>query len=212
MEPILPTSNPLPPGDASAAEPPADSPPAVPDVQVLTQVGKAIVAQAAAGIAPPGIAGPPKSRPVWNVPAAIAAWIFPGLGHLLAGDIKRGLILAVCIGSLWTAGLWLGGISVIEARQSGGPLRPWFFGQMLMAPSLLVEYTHDRYRAQYQGLEPTPEPDGSPTLYSPAYGRPYEIGTLYTALAGMLNLLAIIDLIYREPVRKPAQAPLPTAA
>ena len=32
-----------------------------------------------------------------------------------------------------------------------------------------------------------------------------EDGTLYTALAGLLNLLAVVDVIYREPGRgKPA--------
>jgi len=148
--------------------------------------------------------------PLWNLPAAIAAWVLPGLGHLMTGEVKRGIVLAVTIGSLWTAGLLVGGINVIQAKVQTAPatastpaqyrVRPWFLGQMLTAPSLVVEYTHDRYRAQYHGEDPTPDPDG-PTLYEPSYGRPYEIGTLYTALAGLLNLLAIVDVIYREPGR-----------
>ena len=146
----------------------------------------------------------PPRPPLWNLPAAIAAWVLPGLGHLMGGEIKRGLVLGITIGSLWVAGLLIGGINVVEAKTADNRVRPWFLGQMLMAPSLLVEYTHDRYRAQYRGQEPTPDPDG-PTLYEPSYGRPYEIGTLYTALAGLLNLLAVVDVIYREPGRgKPA--------
>lgn len=143
------------------------------------------------------------TRPLmWNIPAAVAAWVFPGLGHAMSGELKRGVILAVAIGLMWTVGLWAGGISVIEARTTTGQVRPWFLGQMLIAPSLVVEYTHDRYRAQTGGQEPEPNTDSNhPTLYEPSYGRPHEIGTLYTALAGLLNLLAVVDVIYREPGR-----------
>ena len=142
----------------------------------------------------------PQRPPLWNLPAAIAAWLLPGLGHLLIGEVKRGLILATAIGSLWIGGLFVGGISVIQFKTDKDQVRPWFLGQMLIAPSLVVEYTHDRYRAHYPGPEPDPDPDGL-TLYEPSYARPYEIGTLYTALAGLLNLLAIIDVAYREPGR-----------
>jgi hypothetical protein len=139
---------------------------------------------------------------MWNIPAAVAAWVFPGLGHAMSGELKRGAILAAVIGSMWIVGLWVGGISVIEARTTTGQVRPWFLGQMLIAPSLVVEYTHDRYRAQTGGQEPEPSRDPShPTLYEPSYGRPHEIGTLYTALAGLLNLLAVVDVIYRDPGR-----------
>ena len=45
---------------------------------------------------------PDTHQPVWNLPAAVAAWLVPGLGHLLAGHTQRGVILMVCIGGLWT--------------------------------------------------------------------------------------------------------------
>lgn len=135
--------------------------------------------------------------PVWNLPAAVAAWLIPGLGHLLAGHIQRGVILMVCIGGLWLVGLLVGGISVVEARNVDHSLRPWYLGQALIAPSLAIEYTHDKRRAQTQGADP--DPYSEPVPFQPAYGRAAEIGTLYTALAGLLNLLAIIDIAYREP-------------
>jgi len=137
--------------------------------------------------------------PAWNLPAAIAGWVLPGLGHLLIGDLLRGLILATSITLLWLSGLLIGGIGVVQARDAQGSFRPWFLGQMLIAPSLAIEYTHDSYRAQYGGSDPLPTDDGSLPAYTPSYGRPHEIGTLYTALAGLLNLLAIVDVIYRQP-------------
>lgn len=137
--------------------------------------------------------------PAWNLPAAIAGWVLPGLGHLLIGDLLRGLILATAITLLWLAGLLVGGIGVIQARDAQGGFRPWFLGQMLIAPSLAIEYTHDSYRAQYGGTDPLPSDDGKLPAYTPSYARLHEIGTLYTALAGLLNLLAIVDVIYRQP-------------
>ena len=141
----------------------------------------------------------PTDRPsaAWNIPAAVAAWLVPGLGHFLAGHTRRGLILLVCIGALWVSGLLIGGISVIQYRAYDRTVRPWYLGQALIAPSIAVEYTHDRYRAQFAGRDPRPDDEHIP--YQPAYARAYELGTLYTALAGLLNLLAIIDIVYREP-------------
>ena len=141
---------------------------------------------------------PPKAhQPVWNLPAAVAAWLLPGLGHLLAGHTKRGVILMVCIGGLWTVGLLVGGISVVHSHNADGSLRPWYLGQALIAPSIAVEYTLDKFRARNEGDDPSPYDESIP--YQPAYGRAAEIGTLYSSLAGLLNLLAIIDIAYREP-------------
>jgi len=159
----------------------------------------------------PALPDTPAARDaVWNVPAAIAAWVLPGLGHMLSGDLKRGIILAIAIGTLWAGGLLIGGISVIESRSPQDQFRPWFLGQALVAPSLIVEYNHDRYRAATEGQPPKPAPEGEPlALYEPAYGRPHEVGTLFTALAGLLNLLTILDVLYRSPAHRagPRTAP-----
>ena len=138
--------------------------------------------------------GPP---PVWNIPAAVAAWLIPGMGHILAGHTKRGVILLICIGGLYLVGLLIGGISVVHARNADSTLRPWYLGQALIAPSIAVGYTHDRLRARTEGRDPSPYDEE--IAFEPAYGRAAEVGTLYTALAGLLNLLAIIDIAYREP-------------
>ena len=144
--------------------------------------------------------------PVWNLPAAVAAWLVPGLGHVLSGHVRRGVILFVCIAGLWTSGLLIGGISVVSTRSVNGTLRAWFLGQAMIAPSFAVEYTHDRYRAVNAGRDPRPDDQAIP--YQPAYGRAYEIGTLYCTLAGMLNLLAIVDIVYREPASTEHKLPL----
>lgn len=122
----------------------------------------------------------------WNFTAAIAAWLVPGLGHMLLGHLKRGLILAVTIGMLWIGGLAIGGVSVIDREEH--PF--WFLGQMLVAPSLAVEMVHRNLGEPMPGTDPA---------YEPSLGRVHEQGTLYTALAGLLNLLVMLDVLYRDP-------------
>ncbi len=109
--------------------------------------------------------------------AALLGWLFPGIGHWLIGDAARGAILAVTIASLWAAGLLIGGLGVIDSHEN-----PWWYGaQAMIAPSIAVEYVSRRWDVQ------------------PSHGRVNEQGVLYTALAGLLNLLATVDVLYRGP-------------
>jgi len=152
----------------------------------------------------------------WRPYAAIAAWALPGLGHYLLGQRRRAVVLAVAIIGLWFAGLFIGGISVIDHRDET-TMRPskfslWFLGQMLIGPSLIVDLYHQQLKSDSQmtfGHLPEPEDQPQP-LYVPSQGRVYEIGVLYTSLAGMLNLMAILDVLYADPRRK-NHAPRPPA-
>ncbi|MEM1446639.1 MAG: DUF6677 family protein [Planctomycetota bacterium] len=128
-----------------------------------------------------------------NLASAVLGWALPGLGHFALGHTQRGLVLAATIGSLWLGGLLIGGVSVIDRRDHPA----WFIGQMMVAPSWVVDRYHDHLRKAWNqrvGTEPNVDRG-----YVPAHGKPEEIGTLYTALAGLLNLLAIIDVMYRKP-------------
>ena len=64
--------------------------------------------------------------------------------------------------------------------------RPWFLGQALAGPIGLISAWVSGSLAEsttYRGIV--------------SHARIAEIGTLYTAVAGMLNLLAVIDSAYR---------------
>ena len=135
----------------------------------------------------------------WSVPAAVATWLVPGLGHFLLGRRRHALILGVTIMALWFAGLLLGGISVFDRSLIGTNFVQ--FGQFGMAPSLLLQTVFNLL-----GHSP-------PTAYEPSFGRMQEHGILYTALAGMLNVLAILDVIYRsDPKPEAADADNSNAA
>lgn len=136
----------------------------------------------------PGPSTPPGPR--WSLAAAFLAWLLPGLGHFVLGQPRRAVVLGTTIGTLWLSGLLIGGISVIDRQEHPA----WFLGQMLIAPSFAANH----YRATLvRDHEGTFDPAGNPP-FEPAYARAQEQGTLFTSLAGLLNLLAMIDVLYRE--------------
>ncbi len=127
-----------------------------------------------------------------HVAAALLGWLLPGLGHWLIGQKQRAIILCLAIGGLWLAGTLIGGIGVYDRKEH----KMWFLGQMLVAPSVLVDMAHESLATRYGRPEPNVSP---PAAFSPAYGRTEEQGLLYSSLAGLLNLLAIVDVLYRQP-------------
>ena len=149
-------------------------------------------------------------KPRWNIDAACAAWLIPGMGHFLLGERKRGIVLAGAIGLLWFAGLLIGGVGVVDVRDN----RIAFAGQMIVAPSIAVQMLNSYVLPSPPPMSATQNIESRVTGQSPAYGmsfnRVFEHGSLYTALAGMLNLLAIIDVLYRDPSRPRDARPQPT--
>lgn len=125
-----------------------------------------------------------------SVPApivALATWIVPGSGYWLIGQRVRALTVGVTIIILFILGLLIGGMKVVEAPKdlftspaNAVSQKPWFVGQILAGPMTLIASSI-----------------GQDQKYFASHSRVNEIGTLYTAVAGMLNLLAIIDAAYR---------------
>lgn len=149
---------------------------------------------------PPSRAAARAASPRWNFAAAFLGWLLPGLGHFILGQPQRAVVLGTTIGTLWLSGLLIGGISVIDRNDHPA----WFLGQMLIAPS----FAANQYRAKLvRDHDGTFDPEDRPP-FEPAFARAHEQGTLFTSLAGLLNLLAIIDVLYRDP-RDGRDAPAP---
>ena len=125
----------------------------------------------------------------WSPAAAAAAWLVPGLGHVVLGERARGAAIGLTIGLLWLGGVLIGGICVVDRQEHPA----WFIGQAMAAPSLVADYVLRVH------LKPGYRPPGEGrSSYVPSFGRANEQGILYTALAGLLNLLAILDVVYRD--------------
>ncbi|MCE5186303.1 MAG: hypothetical protein LLF76_09285 [Planctomycetaceae bacterium] len=111
---------------------------------------------------------------LWLVIVGLAAWAVPGAGHFLIRERKRGVILFVCITALFCTGLYIGSIGVVNRVASW----PWFLAQIFFSPAvgILSKLTQN---GQF-----------------PTYGRPCDIGQIYTGIAGLLNLLCILSSVY----------------
>jgi hypothetical protein len=125
---------------------------------------------------------------------ALAGWVLPGLGYWLIGQRGRALACGVTILLVFFGGILIAGVRVVQAPDMKGPgntaqkilQRPWFIGQVLNGPlGITAAVISDKLAASetYGNIE--------------TKARLAEIGTLYTAVAGMLNLLTIIDASHR---------------
>jgi len=140
--------------------------------------------------------------PFW---AGILAWLWPGMGHLYQGRIAKGILYMVCILGIFFFGLILGGGHVVYAGRisyfcqagAGAPALPalvqsWLVrggrapidlgtGRSVMAPP-----------RRLGGGEIYPN---ELALWNAEYGVRFEMGTLYTMIAGLLNILVIYDAV-----------------
>ena len=161
---------------------------------------------------------------------ALCGWLVPGLGYLLIGQKTRAVISGSVILATFLAGLLIGGIRVIDIPgydPAGQPKmlrtsrttddtvwalkydfkgevlnKPWYIAQTLVGPVNIVA-TWGSMKAADAG-------------HRMSTARVFDIGTLYTAVAGMLNLLVILDATYRAtkpalPERETYEQPTPTS-
>lgn len=142
--------------------------------------------------------------------AGILAVLLPGAGHWYQGQVRRALLVGGGVLGLFLGGLLIGGVDVVDSRQD----RLWFLGQALVGPVAFgTDYVHQNV---LRGIDPAtmqrrsplpgevkdadghwvPGPAGSSPPFSKSLGKMNEIGTLYCTIAGMLNLIVIIDAAF----------------
>lgn len=110
----------------------------------------------------------------------LAGWLVPGGGYLLLRETGRALIIFLTIGLTFCAGIYIGSIGIVD--RISAPL--WFWVQMSNSP-LVAIIGHFTAGGGYL-----------------VYGRPNEIGQIFTSTAGLLNLLCIVNSVYMAYLRK----------
>jgi len=109
----------------------------------------------------------------------LLGWFVPGGGHLMINEKKHALIIFIAITLTFAAGLYIGSIGVINPVSA----KPWYVAQVMNSPAVAA-IGHVTASGHY-----------------PVFGRPNEIGQIYTSIAGLLNLLCIVNAVYWAHLR-----------
>lgn len=160
--------------------------------------------------------------------AAFLAWLIPGAGHAYQRRYTKASLFLVCIMSTWILGFALGGGHVVYASWHPGDKRWHYFLQAGVGVAALPALVQgDRMRKATQ-LATERTPASTMPNYKPLWGgfmapplRPviedradevsawyavhgagYEMGTWYTMIAGLLNILVVYDA-YGGPLAIP---------
>lgn len=150
----------------------------------------------------------------FNPFAGVAALVIPGLGHVFLGQFRRGILVGFGVLGLFFAGILVGGIDAVDSKEDS----LWFIAQ---APTGVVafgaNYIHQNV---FKGVDPSSRaarrmpnpgesinakgiivPGGDPPAQR-SLARVHEMGILFTAVAGLLNVLAAIDAMFPTIGRK----------
>lgn len=153
----------------------------------------------------PTTADPQAQRELRPVPLLLA-WLWPGLGHMALGEAARGRRIMAGVLLLVLSGLLIGGIDSVDRRED----TLWFLPQAGCGP---LAFVLDGANAallksgRIGTLLPVPEPapgSAGGRMISSRRGlaHPNEFGTLFIALAGLLNVVVILDAGFRRPTRR----------
>jgi len=191
---------------------------------------KTVPPRPAAGGGSPFTPGPERFHPV----AGVAAWVLPGLGHVLLGQPRRAAAVAVGVLGLFFGGLLVGGIDTVDSRED----RLWFYVHALTGPvafgadwlnqnrfkAWVLEPTGGgrplevfrsshadevRVDAPQNGQMPWPVLQRSPQWgdddrftgprgAGKSIGKVNEVALLMCALAGMMNVVALLDAAFNR--------------
>jgi hypothetical protein len=124
------------------------------------------------------------NQPLYLVIIGALAWLVPGAGHYALGEHRRAVVIGVAIVLTFLVGLYVGSVGVIDPVGA----RAWFVAQLMTSPAVF-----------FLGRL-------SATGNYPVYGRPNEIGQIYTSIAGLLNLLCVVNAVYVAHQRSAGQA------
>lgn len=117
---------------------------------------------------------------VFLLVVGLLAWLVPGAGHVMLGKKKHAAVIFVAIVLTFGAGLYIGSIGVINPIGA----KPWYVAQVMNTPAVAALGQMTK------------------TGNYPVYGRPNEIGQIYTSIAGLLNLLCIVNAVYLAHLSK----------
>lgn len=172
--------------------------------------------------APAADAGPPDPPPPpgrFDPFAALLSYLVPGLGQVSQGRVGKGLLFFVGLYGLFFYGMWMGQwrnvwlpdttgsppLEIAGRQLAGVPTalwyRPQFLGQFWIGtaawPACVQYRYHDRGRKEgpvFKTFQREPDEEELNRLQRDGNKR-WDLGWVYTVIAGVLNLLVIYDAL-----------------
>ena len=119
--------------------------------------------------------------------AALLGWCLPGLGHISIGQKRRGIY--ICLGAMFLiiCGILIGGIDAVDHKNDF----LWFLAQVGAGPVVIL------IDICTQNLIASLSVDEKVSFVGLSHVN--EIGTLFVAMAGLMNIVMMLDVLYREP-------------
>ncbi len=125
------------------------------------------------------------------VAVGLVAWLMPGAGYYLLNDVKRCMLVGVTIVLTFSLGLYIGSIGVIDKTHH----KPWYVAQVMNSPVVILMGNHVANTAHQSDVDRIDNKNDPAQAYT-VYARQAEIGQIYTSIAGLLNLLCIVNAVY----------------
>jgi len=110
----------------------------------------------------------------------LLAWLIPGAGHFILKEKRRAIIIFVTIVLTFAIGLYVGSIGVINPVTA----KLAYAAQIMNSP-MVAALGRFTVKARYS-----------------VFGKPNEVGQIYTGIAGLLNLLCIVNAVYLAHLHK----------
>ncbi|MEY3142585.1 MAG: hypothetical protein RLY21_1078 [Planctomycetota bacterium] len=131
----------------------------------------------------------------------LLGWLFPGLGHIASGNVRRGLYAMAGVLLLFVSGIAVGGLDCVDRNED----RLWFIGQAGSGPiAFAASYANDALLKSGSVAPMVEMPSmqrGSKVTVSSfkSIAHANDFGTLLVFLAGLMNVCVMLDAAVREP-------------
>jgi hypothetical protein len=125
---------------------------------------------------------------------AALAWVWPGLGHIARGEKRRGLYIMVGVLFLFLTGVLIGGVDAVDRKED----QLWYVAQVCCGPVAMAVDLANQSLLKTGKVGEIIATQPAPINTKKSLGRANEYGTLFTALAGLMNLVVILDAFHRR--------------
>ncbi len=137
---------------------------------------------------------------------AFLGWVFPGLGQIVLGERRRGFLAMGGVLLLFFSGILVGGIDAVDKDED----RLWFAGQACAGPiAFVAAFANESLLKSGRmgelldtpsgGIPPTKPGEHGKISSRKGLAHPNEFGTLFCFLAGLMNLVIVLDAFNRMP-------------